>query len=133
MATVRDLSKPGKPLSVAAPTRTLANPAWWIGGDPTPSRDALHERLLQEYRGNVPEPGEEGRAIVLAGPPGAGKGRIRDGLLVAEAGSYLVVDADEFKRLLLREAQRDGSYESWIKPAAVVDLESAGEQFFPLE
>src|SRR5699024_4005932 len=36
-------------------------------------------------------------------------------------------------KLLLREALADGSYEVWIKPDAVRDLEAQGERFFPLE
>jgi hypothetical protein len=46
---------------------------------------------------------------------------------------YVNVDADEFKKLLLREALSDGSYDSWIKPHAVRDLEAQGERFYPLE
>ncbi|MDQ0729085.1 zeta toxin family protein [Microbacterium sp. W4I20] len=43
------------------------------------------------------------------------------------------IDADDFKAALLRQAVADGSYESWIKPSAVRDLEAAGERFYPME
>lgn len=79
-----------------------------------------------------PDVAAERHAIVLAGPPGAGKSTVLDEVLV-DRGRYLVIDADEFKRALLHEAVRDGSYESWIKPEEVADLERAGERFFPLE
>ena len=80
----------------------------------------------------MPDVEADRRAIVLAGPPGAGKSTVLDEVLVDRA-AFLVIDADEFKRALLEEAVRDGSYESWIKPGEVSDRESAGERFFPLE
>lgn len=38
-----------------------------------PERDRLHRRLLEEARAEYPAARAERRAIVLAGPPGAGK------------------------------------------------------------
>lgn len=70
---------------------------------------------------------------MLAGPPGAGKGRVADTVLGADRDQYVNIDADEFKKLLLREAMADGSYEEWIKPPEVRDLEEQGERFYPLE
>lgn len=75
----------------------------------------------------------ESRALVLAGPPGAGKGGVASAVLGPEREHYVNIDADEFKKLLLREAIKDGSYDSWIKPLEVRDLEVKGEQFYPLE
>ncbi len=46
---------------------------------------------------------------------------------------FVNVDADEFKKLLLREAIADGSYESAIKPLEVREMEGTGETFYPLE
>ncbi|NAZ17388.1 hypothetical protein GT020_15140 [Glutamicibacter soli] len=40
---------------------------------------------------------------------------------------YLVLDADEFKELLLREAQANGNYEAEIKPNEIKRREVAGE------
>lgn len=54
-------------------------------------------------------------------------------VLGSERDHYLVIDADEFKQLLLHEAQRDGTYETLIKPDEIRNREAHGEQFFPLE
>lgn len=131
--TVRELSKPGQALAKDAATATKNNPAWWVGGEPTLTRDLLHERLIDEARGAAPDVEQQRRAIVLAGPPGAGKSTVLADVLGANRGRYLVIDADEFKRLLLREARADGSYDQWLVPAAVREREAMGERFFPLE
>ncbi len=130
---VRALSKPGQALGFEAPTSTIYNPGWWIDGEPTPSRDRLHRRLLEEVRLAAPDVKQESRALILAGPPGAGKGAIKEMVLGDEMLHFLNIDADDFKRLLLDEAQADGSYETWLVPDEVRQLENAGEQFFPLE
>jgi chloramphenicol 3-O-phosphotransferase len=89
--------------------------------------------LLEEARAEAPGVEQKGRAIVLAGPPGAGKSTVLSEILGVNRGKYLVVDADDFKRMLLREAQADGSYDSWLVPEAIRDRQAKGEQFFPLE
>lgn len=133
VAAVRELSKPGQALAPDAATATTRNPAWWRDGEPTPARDRLHRRLLAHAR-DAATGGVQGRqALVLAGPPGAGKSTILRELLGGRLGEYLVVDADEFKRELLREATVDGSYESWLLPDVVRARQEAGERFYPLD
>jgi len=131
--SVRELSRRGQPLAPDAPTATINNPAWWVDGEPTPARDRLHRRLLEEAREVNPQVERQRRAVVLAGPPGACKSTVLKDVLGQDGSSYRVVDADEFKRSLLREAQADGSYQSWLMPKAVREREAAGERFFPLE
>ncbi|MGL4340136.1 MAG: zeta toxin family protein [Rhodoglobus sp.] len=133
MEVVRELSKPGQALTRNAPTATTKNPAWWSDGEPTEARDIVHERLLAGVRGGVPRVEQQRRAVVLAGPPGAGKSTVLNDLLGEDRGKYLVIDADEFKRSLLREAQTDGSYDQWIVPKEVQEREARGEKFYPLE
>lgn len=133
LAAVRELTKPGQALATDAPTSTIHNPAWWFDGAPTVERDELHERLLFEARDAAAEVEQKRRAIILAGPPGAGKSTVLADVLGEHRNKYLVIDADEFKRALLREAQADGSYDSWLVPPVIRDLEAAGERFFPLE
>lgn len=129
---VRQLSKPGGALSVDAPSATVKNPQWFPGGRLSEVRELLHNRILEEQRKKHPNV-EQGRlAIVLAGPPGAGKGTMLKELLGSNEEKFLVADADEFKRSLLEEALADGSYER-IKPPEIRELEASGEQFFPLE
>ena len=134
--TVREFSKAGGPLDKDGGHATLSNPQWFFDGDvasPTAGRRALWRRLLEEARAEAPGVRSEGKAIVLAGPPGAGKGHVQDDVLGLDKDAWLVVDADKFKEKLLREAVADGSYETFLKPQAVRDREADGEPFFPLE
>lgn len=137
--TVRALSTPGAPLSRESPHATIANPAWFFTlGMPTPMREELHQKILGSFRATMEdEVAHEKRAIVLAGPPGAGKSRIL-GELIGAPGTegrrqWLEVDPDEIKTQLLDAAAADGSYETFIKPPAVRELEAQGERFFPLD
>jgi AraC-like DNA-binding protein len=107
-------------------TATMNNPAWWVGGAPTLTRDLLHERLIDEARAAAPDVEQQHRAIVLAGPPGAGKSTVLADVLEEHRGKYLVIDADEFKRSLLRKAQADGSYDQWLMPDAIREREAQG-------
>lgn len=134
--TVRVFARPGGPLDPAGPNATTANPRWFFAGDVrrrTPERRALHRRLLDEARAERPAARAERRAIVLAGPPGAGKSTVLRDVLGVDASAWVTIDADEFKHKLLREALEDGSYEGFLKPAAVAEREMAGEAFYPLE
>lgn len=133
METVRELSKPGQALAPNAATATTNNPAWWIDGEAAPSRRRLHTRLLAEARKEARDVEQQRCAIVLAGPPGAGKSTVLNDVLGGHRGKYLVIDADEFKRLLLLEALVDGSYEQWLVPANIREREAQGERFYPLE
>lgn len=134
---VVELSRDGAALAPNAPTATIRNPEWFVTqrgvSTPTPQRRELHKALKREYLEKYPDVRNESRAMVLAGPPGAGKSTAKGEVLGERSEQYLTVDADEFKAMLLREALRDGSYESFIKPDAVKSLEATGEQFFPLE
>jgi predicted ABC-type ATPase len=133
LESLRRLSVAGGPLGLDAETATKSNPAWYVDGERTEARKLLHDRLLSDAVQEVPELGAERRAVVLAGPPGAGKTSTRKRALGDVSRDFLVVDADEFKARLLREAITDGSYESWMKPAAVREREAAGERFHPME
>lgn len=112
--TVRAFARPGGPLDPSGPNATTANPRWFFAGDVrrrTPERRALHRRLLDEARAERPAARAERRAIVLAGPPGAGKSTVLRDVLGVDASAWVTIDADEFKYKLLREALADGSYE----------------------
>lgn len=137
--TVRALSAPGAPLSRESPHATIANPAWFFTpGMPTPMREELHQQILGRFRATMEnEVAHDKRAIVLAGPPGAGKSLILDELIGDPSSEsrrrWLEVDPDEIKTQLLDAAAADGSYETFIKPPAVRELEAQGERFFPLD
>ena len=134
---IESLSADGGPLSKDTPTATVKNPAWFVERNGRleirAGRRALHRRLRDETREDNPTVKAERRAIILAGPPGAGKGTTLRQERAEVLSSYLVIDADDFKKKLLIEAMRDGTYESTIKPQAIKELEADGDQFFPLE
>ncbi len=134
MELVRELSKQGHALDRFAPTATKNNRRWWrLDGKPTKARARLHKKLIADAFAQSPGVKQERKAIVFAGPPGAGKSSLRRELLQEKEGDYLVIDADDFKKALMKQALADGSYESFIKPDAIRELEAAGAQFFPLE
>ncbi len=74
--------------------------------------------------------GHDRRAIVLSGPPGAGKSRILNEVIGAPGSDHrsqwLEIDPDEIKKLLLDAAAQDGSYETFFKPPAVREVEAQG-------
>lgn len=132
------LSRPGGPLAADGPSATIKNRAWFRrlpAGQyrATAARARLHDHLLEAERNVTPNVQQQRKAIVLAGPPGAGKSTVLKQLLGTEEQHYRVLDADNFKAALLETALQDGSYEHWLKPAAVKQLESEGAQFYPLD
>ncbi|MFJ6419186.1 zeta toxin family protein [Paeniglutamicibacter sp. NPDC091659] len=132
--SIRILARDGGPLSPSSPNATMNNPQWFFGGQqPRAVRGRMHDELLEEYRSRFPEVRSERRALVLAGPPGAGKTTALKTDASHHAAHWLKIDADEFKVLLLSRALEDGSYEGFIKPQAVKDLEAQGDRFNPLE
>ena len=134
---VRAYAKPGGPLSTDSAYATTRNVEWFrqgaAGPEPRASRVRLHARLVAEAVDAYPNRRQDHRAIVLAGPPGAGKSTVLAEVLGKGRDDWLTVDADEFKRALLLAAVDDGSYELSIKPDVIKERESAGERFYPLE
>lgn len=123
---------------VIAPTSPLAstaNPLWWNGRTPTPPRQLLHKQLVRELYDATPALAHDRQAILLAGPPGAGKSTALGNVLTPEEGArYLHLDADHFKTRLLAHAQEDGSLEAhYLAHPEVQAARDRGEQFFPLE
>lgn len=133
-------------LSTNAPTATINNPAWFKHTQgaliATESRKDLHfciyETLLAGYQPAQQTP----TAILLAGPPGSGKStslntifasqdnQITNGL---DRSDFVVIDADEIKSLLIDQARKDGTLESFIKSEAIHQRISGGEAFSDLD
>ncbi|QHC64523.1 AAA family ATPase [Rathayibacter festucae] len=88
---------------------------------------------MREYLARYPDVLDERRAIVLAGPPGAGKSTVLAEILGEDRDTWLPIDPDDVKRSLLEAALCDGSYEEAIKPPEIAALEATGDRFFPLE
>ena len=131
---LRRLARDGGPLAPTAPTATIHNPAWFrpsIGRRlrPTPERLALHDDLVDAFyekrgRGDIGN-----RAVMLAGPPGAGKGTIRARILQEAGQRFTVADPDEFKELLIEDAQRRG----WLEELVPAEAREAGFVLAPME
>lgn len=133
-------------LSTNAPTATINNPAWFKHTQGalivTESRKDLHfciyETLLAGYQPAQQTP----TAILLAGPPGSGKStslntifasqdnQITNGL---DRSDFVVIDADEIKSLLIDQARKDGTLETFIKSEAIHQRISGGEAFSDLD
>ena len=137
-ANISALSQSNGPLSPKGPTATIKNRAWFRQlptGQyrPTDTRRQVHRQLLNTEQDVSPKVKQKKQAIVLAGPPGAGKSTVLHQILGDKHGQYRVLDADKFKEALLDTAVQDGSYNTWIKPAEVQALEAQGHRFYPLE
>ncbi|WP_193072795.1 zeta toxin family protein [Brevibacterium sp. FME37] len=122
-----------------SPYASVNNPRWFQGGEPTPDRSDFHDQLMRDLVANAPNVGQDKHAVVLAGPPGAGKSRImQDSDYYANIPGYdpdtfISIDADYFKERILTRASSDGSLHRDLKPDFVKDLEESGEVFGPLE
>jgi chloramphenicol 3-O-phosphotransferase len=129
-------SRPGGILDAINPAARTSknNPQWWVDGIGwSPERAKLHIRLLDAHSSRFENVGRAHRAIVLAGPPGAGKTSVINRVLADAAAEWMVVDADYFKERLMAEAVADGTYDSYFKDHEIKELEAKGEKFFPLE
>jgi predicted ABC-type ATPase len=137
-AHLERLCADGGPLTAHSRHATTENPEWFNvrRQQPRAERRALHNEILAAFVAANPQVRRDRRAIVLAGPPGAGKSTAQ-AELVARARTrpvhWLAVDPDHFKDALLQQALADGSYESFLVPEEVRELEAAGERFWPRE
>ena len=117
-ARLQALSRPGAPLAADSPHATVNNPRWFVRRNGTPDRAARAPRAAREAPGQLVsrvEAATQKRAIVLAGPPGAGKSTALRALAPASTGPGAdvagTISSDDFKDLLLRAARDEGTYE----------------------
>lgn len=130
---VRALTRRNAPLDTRAPTASISNPDWFgPGGEPRAARRRMHRQYITERVAGI-QPDQRRHAVMLAGPPGAGKSHLRGHELAGAIEGHLLIDPDEIKGWLLRVAERDESLDAFLKPPAVRELERAGEKFFPME
>lgn len=117
---LEQLGAPGGPLAADTSSSTVHNAGWFRDGiRPSPERRAAHREIRTAFRAQRPNVKRDRRAIVLAGPPGAGKSSAR-AKLIADLGSseqdWRNLNADDFKDHLLLRAQRDGTLEHELAP-----------------
>lgn len=137
-ATLERLGAAGGPLTAQSVTATTQNPEWFNvrRAEPRQDRRRLHSEILARFTDSHPEVRKDKKAIVFAGPPGVGKSTAQEALVKetrTQPEHWLAINADDFKDLLLQQARSDGSYENYLVPAEVRELEAAGEKFYPRE
>lgn len=127
------LSAEGGPLSNTAPTATINNRNFYgRSGQPTPKRRRMQSEILRKYQKQYPEVEAGGQAIVMAGPPGAGKSTAKADAITATVISrekWINLDADEVKKLLLEQARIDGTLQAMVPP----ELSAEGIDPYPAE
>lgn len=121
--------------SVDGPFATVSNPEYFTrdpirGLQPTIERKELHQRWITEVVDAAGGGVEGGKAVVMAGPPGAGKGTVQRDLLKLDG--YVVCDPDVFKEKIIDHELSQGKLDL-LKSPEVVELESRGEVFAPMD
>ncbi|WP_369745682.1 zeta toxin family protein [Paenarthrobacter sp. AMU7] len=137
-AHLEELCSEGGPLTAHSRHATTQNPEWFNvkRQQPRQERRALHNEILAAFVASKPEVLRNRKAIVLAGPPGVGKSTAQDALIAqtrTRPEQWLSINPDDFKDDLLVQARADGSYESYMVPDEVRELEAKGEKFYPRE
>jgi predicted ABC-type ATPase len=135
-ARLQELSRPGGPLGPDTTYASTHNPAWYFAnGRPRAGRRRLHDQLLQQWREARLDVAGERQALLLAGPPGAGKSTAQNNLsdtLGVSVERWRVINSDDFKDRLLEAALADGSIDR-LTPPEVRELYQQGERFWPRE
>lgn len=139
-------------LNPEGPNASINNPDWYTKDpkerrllSPTPQRKVLRDSIKEKIFGDLKPSQATPVGILLAGPPGAGKSTLLKKLFDDEnlanpnitgglkLEDFVVIDADNIKTMLLEQASKDGSLDSFIKPASFKALEDFGVSFSPLE
>ena len=101
----------------------------------TKERKELHKRLLDKYKethgyDNIDT---ERKTIMMAGAPGAGKSTTLKRALDGSPDTYLPIDPDAFKVILIEEAIKSGEINTFYNIPEVKQLTDQGEKFFPMD
>ncbi|WP_404316463.1 hypothetical protein [Prescottella equi] len=120
-AYLASLSTGDGPLQPDAPFASVNKRRWFrsVNGvrTPTIARLRLHEQILEEWRVSNPDVVRERSAILMAGPPGAGKSSTHERLFHGrDQRQWRELDADIFKRHLLEAAVADGTLQELLPP-----------------
>lgn len=107
-----------------------------VGGTyiPTPEREALHERWINEVIQEAAlkaEIGANHHAVVMAGAPGMGKGTIQRERLNDLPG-FVACDPDRFKEKIIEHELRMGTLDALDTPL-MAELKEQGHAFTPME
>ena len=130
-ALLEQLSQPGQPLGPDSPYRTVQNPQFFKGArHVTPARRQLHRALIE---GVLAQGGEENQALIISGPPGAGKSTVRRQELGDISLRFATIDADMFKEELINASLREGAFEEVFYSPEIRQLQQEGHIFHPFE
>lgn len=128
-----ELTLPGGPIDVDAPTATHRQPQNLLGGNLSAARARVRKDLLRAFVSEKDDVLEDRRAVILVGPPGAGKSSARRRSVPKdEEKHWRFIDPDDFKTRLLRHARSSGEYDMLV-PSEVRERIAAGERFAPGE
>ncbi|HEY4568698.1 MAG TPA: zeta toxin family protein [Kribbella sp.] len=119
---LESLSRAGGPLTSRSPQASVSNPEWYgSDGRATPARAELHKRLLNEYEAESPEVPQNRQAVIIVGPPGAGKSSVRDDIMKdtgTTPAQWRHLDPDDFRDRLAGAMRADGSLNQVVPPEA---------------
>lgn len=133
LRSLEELTAPGGPIGAAAPTATHLQPQNLLAGRPSLARARLRKQIIRDFFAQNTRVKRDRQAVIMAGPPGAGKSSAqRQRIPAGEAGYWRVIDPDEFKLRLLRHAIQSGEYEALV-PERARQLMEGGEEFAPGE
>lgn len=118
------------------PYATISNPEYFSKGPhgdviPTLARRKLHQQWIDEIIAASPNLETDRQAVVMAGPPGAGKGYVQREHL-GDLPGYVVCDPDIFKEKILRHELATDQLKHLETPL-IKDLKKQGERFAPME
>ena len=135
---LRDLTGAGGAINAESSHASQRNPEWFDQetGRPLADRDRAHREMISGFRAESPNVRRDRQAILLAGPPGAGKTTAQDELFESTgttADDWRILNADDFKDRVFKRALDDGSYDSRLTPPEVSASEAAGEKVWPRE
>lgn len=135
---LRDLTGAGGAINAESNYASQHNPEWFDQetGRPLADRDREQREIIREFRAKSPNVPRDRQAILLAGPPGAGKTTAQDELFASTGTTeddWRILNADDFKDRLFKRALDDGSYDSRLTPPEVSAAEAGGEKVWPRE
>lgn len=115
-----ELSAEGGPLNSRSPQATVSNREWYgDDGRPSPARSDLQQRIVDEFQAEARAVPTDRQAVIIVGPPGAGKSGVCDDILRdtgTSADQWRHIDPDAFRDRLADAMRADGSLAKVVPP-----------------
>lgn len=128
LKSLKELTVAGGPIDTSAATATN------VYYDPDDlARAKVRKRIIADFFAENTEVLRDRHAVIMAGPPGAGKSSaLREKIPDGEMKYWRSIDPDDFKARLLRRAIASGEYDALV-PDEVRRRQASGEVFAPGE